>query len=136
MAIKHYVTLNEKWEEDKYTQKTASTLFQNGGFISLASGYAVPSTSSSASILGVGQEDVQASDVDYASTRAIAYQTAGPNTYFTMDVGNGTAAQSMVGSKFNLYTASTLDVSTGGTQIEIVQVISPTIVQVKVVLLG
>ncbi len=84
---KNFVTLVEKWEEDKYTAKQASTTFQNGGFITLDSGYALPATPGDA-LLGVGQEDVLASDVDFASTRLIAYQTA-YNNYFNITVPQG-----------------------------------------------
>lgn len=111
--MKNFVTLAEKWEEDKYTPKTASTLFQNGGFISLLSGGAIPSTPG-IPILGVGMEDVAASDVDYTSTRQIAYQTS-YNNYFNVNVGAGTAIASMVGSTFNLFNAETIDLTSYST---------------------
>ena len=110
---KNYVTLIEKWEEDKYTAKKASTVMQNGGFLTLALGYALPATAGTA-ILGVGQEDVTAADVDYTSTRLIAYQTA-YNNYFNVVVGAGTATQAMVGKTFNLYDAETIDLTTYNT---------------------
>lgn len=108
---KNYVVLNEKWEEDKYTAKAASTVFQNGGFISYnGSGGVIPSTAG-LPIMGVGQEDVTSSDVDYTSTRKIAYQTVGPNTYFVIPVTAGTATAAMVGKIFNLDTPESLSVS-------------------------
>ncbi len=109
MAIKNYVTLVEKWEEDKYTAKKASTVMQNGGFLSLALGYALPSTAGDA-ILGVGMDDILSTDSDYTSTRMIPYQTS-YNNYFRIGVGAGTATQAMVGSRFNLYDAQTIDVT-------------------------
>lgn len=107
--MKNYVTLIEKWEEDKYTAKKASTVMQNGGFLTLALGYALPATAG-VPLLGVGQEDVLASDVDYTGTRLIAYQTA-YNNYFSISVGAGTATQAAVGKVFNLFNAQTIDLS-------------------------
>ncbi len=202
--MKNYVTLVEKWEEDKYTAKEASTTMQNGGFLTLTGGYALPATPGDP-LLGVGQEDVLASDVDFASHRLIAYQTA-YNNYFnirvlqgiiltygsltgTFQVGeivtattsgatgvvlydNGTnsmivqvlsgtftngvdtitggtsgatattsaaaatvpADQTMVGSPFDLLTPETLDVSGAGSQVEITKFISPSQVEIKVIL--
>lgn len=137
MAIKHFVTLSQKWEQDQYASKAASTAFQNGGFISYnGSGYVVPTTAGTA-ILGVGQEDVTSSDVDYTSTRKIAYQEVGLNLPFFIDVTTGTATAAMVGNKYNVDTGGcSLDVSGSGTQIEIVAFISATKVVGKVVLFG
>jgi hypothetical protein len=132
-SMKHFVTLTEKWEEDKYTDKTASTPMANGAFLTLASGYCLTATPGAA-LLGVCQEDVLASDVDYASTRKIAYQTS-YNNYFIMDVTAGTATQAMVGSPFNVDTGgASLDVSAPGTQLEITKFISATKVEAKVIL--
>lgn len=108
--MKNFVTLVEKWEEDKYTPKAASTVIQNGGFLSYdGSGGVIPSAPGVA-IMGLGQEDVLSSDVDFTSTRKIAYQTV-YNNYFNITVGLGVATASMVGSTFNLYTPETLDVT-------------------------
>lgn len=134
--MKNFVTLVEKWEEDKYTPKAASTAMQNGGFLSYdGAGGVIPSTPGVA-IMGIGQEDVMASDVDYASTRSIAYQTVGPNTYFQIVVSIGTATAAMIGLPFDLATPETLDVSAPGTQIEITKFISATLVEGKVILIG
>lgn len=109
--MKNFVTLNQKWEQDQYAPKAANTLFQNGGFISYdGSGHTIPSTAG-IPILGLGQEDVLASDVDYTSNRLCAYQECGPNIYFTIVVTNGTATSGMVGKVFNLDTPESLDVS-------------------------
>ncbi len=133
--MKHYATLVQKWEEDQYAPKAASTVFQNGGWITYdGSGYVIPATPGDA-LLGVGQEDVLASDVDYTSHRMIAYQAA-LNNYFNMDVTTGTATAAMVGSTFDLDTAETLDVSGAGTQFVITKFISATQVEVKAVLLA
>jgi hypothetical protein len=132
MAIKNYVTLVEKWEEDKYTPKAASTAMANGQFLTYdGSGGAIPATPGDP-ILGVCMEDVTAADVDYTSTRKIAYQTA-YNNYFNITVSAGTATAAMVGLPFDLDTASTLDVSGAGTQVEITNFISATQVEVKVI---
>lgn len=132
MAIKNFVTLIEKIEEDKYTPKAASTLMANGEFLTYdGSGGVIPATPADP-ILGICQEDVTAADVDYASTRMIAYQTA-YNNYFRIKVTIGTATAAMVGSPFDLDTASTLDVSGAGTQVEITKFISATEVEIKVI---
>lgn len=130
---KFFVTLIEKWEEDKYTAKAASTLFQNGGFITYnGTGGVIPSTAG-VPIMGLGQEDVLASDVDYTSNRLIAYQTVGPNTYFKINVTKGIATALMVGDLFGLDTPETLDVSIAGNQIQITKFISATLVEGVVV---
>lgn len=88
--MKNFVTLNQKWETDQYTPKAASTVFQNGGFITYDGlGGVIPSVAG-AIICGLGQEDVLASDVDFLSTRSIAFQEVGPNVYFTIPVEAGT----------------------------------------------
>lgn len=130
--MKNFVTLVEKWEEDKYTNKAASTAMANGEFLTYdGSGGVIPATPGDP-ILGVCQEDVQSSDVDYTSTRKIAYQTS-LNNYFNITVTTGTATAAMVGSPFDLDTPSTLDVSAPGTQVEITKFISATEVEVKVI---
>lgn len=132
--MKYYVTLNEKWEEDKYTNKAASTEIQNGSFLSYdGTGGVVPATSGA--IMGVSQEDVKSSDVDYTSTRKIAYQTV-YNNYFMIPVTAGTATAAMIGSKFDLDTPSSLDVSGSGTQIEITNFVNSKLVEGKVALIG
>lgn len=220
------MTLVEKWEEDKYTPKAASTVLQNGSFISFnvvtfggsttqfditnpsgntfrytfdgtgtdplisaatvptgtlmtinaqnfaagnngvftvtasgtnyfevtnavgvaennktigtgsitTSGGVKPAVATEA-IVGVGMEDVLSTDVDFTSTRLIAYQTPIKN-YFHMFVGTGVATPAMVGLKFDLATPTTLDVSTSGTQLEITKYISATEVEVKVALVA
>jgi hypothetical protein len=47
-----------------------------------------------------------------------------------MEVTTGSATASMIGSTFDLDTASTLDVSGAGAQFEITQVFSATLVEV------
>lgn len=226
MAIKNFATLVEKWEEDKYTPKAASTVLANGQFISFkvvtfgdsttqfditnpagttfrytydgtgtdpvinattvpvgtiivlnaqnfatankgtfvvtgsganylevsnalgvvesnktigtgsitTSGGVKPAVATEA-LLGVGQEDVLSTDVDFTSTRQIAYQTA-YNNYFEVVVTAGTATAAMVGLKFNLDTPSTISVAATGTQLEITKFISATRVQVKIALIA
>ncbi len=227
MAIKNYVTLVEKWEEDKYTPKAASTVMANGQFLSFkvvtfgesttqfditnpgggttfrytfngtgtdpvinattvpvgtvmaiaaqnfaagnngvftvinsgsnffevtnaagvvestktigtgsitTSGGVKPAVATEA-ILGVCQEDVLSSDVDFTSTRMIAYQTS-YNNYFNIRVTTGVATEAMVGLKFDLDTPSTLNVSATATQLEVTKFISATEVEVKVALIA
>lgn len=134
-SIKRFVTLVEKWEEDKYTPKAPSIVMANGQFLTYnGTGGVIPATPTDP-ILGVCQEDVTAADPDFASTRMIAYQTA-QNNYFNIDVTAGTATAAMVGLPFDLDTASSLDVSAPGTQVEITKFISATEVEVKVILLA
>lgn len=130
--MKNFVTLVQKWEENQYTNKAASTALANGEFLTYnGTGGVIPATPGDP-ILGVCQEDVLSSDADYTSTRLIAYQTA-QNNYFNITVTTGSAAATMVGSPFDLDTASTLDVSAPGTQVEITKFISATEVEVKVI---
>lgn len=108
--MKHFVTLNQKWEQDQYTPKAPSTVMQNGGFLMFDGlGGVIPATAG-LPIMGLGQEDVLASDVDYTSARQVAYQEVGPNIFFTIDVTAGTALSNMVGQVFNLDTPETLSV--------------------------
>jgi hypothetical protein len=134
-------TLRVKWEDIKTTPKAPSTAFNVGYFISYDGlGGVIPAQSASlyedeTPILGVILEDVQASDVDFASARQVHYQKA-ENNEFLVEVSAGTAVASMIGSTFDVdgVDPSKIDVSGAGTQLKITQVLADNLVLCEVAL--
>lgn len=129
------VTLVEKWEEIEYAPKAVSTDFQANEFVTYDGiGGIIPATPGDP-ILGLNGRAVTSADDDYAAATPIPYQVANGFT-FEIPVTTGTADATMVGSPFDLDTASSLDVSGAGTQFVMTKFISATLVQVRAILLA
>jgi len=133
--------LRQKWENIDLRPKAASTVFQNGDFISYDGlGGVIPAQSASlygtaTPILGVILQDVLSTDVDFASATPVYFQFA--HAYkFICQVSAGTAVASMVGSQFDVdgVNPGQVDLSAPGTQLTVTRILSTTLVEVEVAL--
>lgn len=130
--------LIKKWEDIDNVQLPASTVLQNGAWMSYnGTGSAIPATASG-SVIGTSLQTIATTDPDYASAKQVFYQKAGApgKDEFTINIGAGVAAASMVGSPFNLHDSVSLDVSGAGTQFVITRFISTTLVVVSPLLVA
>lgn len=117
--------------------KKASTAFNVGDWLEYDGAGGVQPLNPTSPVVGLMQELVRSTDSDYASTRQVHYDGVADTTdRWLMPVATGSAAASDLGSTFDVDATDSgaLDVSAPGTQFEITQVLSATLVEVKVVL--
>lgn len=130
--------LSQKWERIMQAPKAASTVFNAGWFISYdGAGHVMPAESAdlygaATKIRGVILEDILSTDDDYTSIRKISYQDA-LGFVFTVPVGLGTATAAMIGDPFDVdgTNPGAIDLSQPGTQLIVVEVLSPSLVRVQ-----
>lgn len=129
---------NKNIENIETAPKKASTPFNVGEWVEYdGSGHIQPLNPTSP-VVGLNKELVSSTDADYASIRQIHYDgVADTQDRWLMPVTTGSAAASDIGSTFDVDAANSggLDVSAPGTQFEVTQFISATLVEVKVALL-
>ncbi len=100
-------------KDDKHNirnaQKAASTAFNVGDVLSAnSSGFAIPATAATTTILGVTMQRVAADSADYALNTMIAYDHPRPNDRFIMACTSG-ATQTDVGQTYDLLNATTVN---------------------------
>jgi len=101
--------------------KTASTAFTDGALVTLSSGYLIPCTSTTASVVGVCRKAVAATDSDYASTTSIPVEVpVEPSVEYEALTASATAAN--VGGSYDLTDSVTVNLS--GSTYKIVNVVS------------
>ena len=132
-----FITPKDRWEETRYSAKTASVAIQPYSFLKYdGSGGVEPATGgNSISICGIATEPVLATDSDYSGTRQVPYMTV-LDRLLLIPIGAGTATAAMVGNTYNLHDAVSLDVSGAGYQVVVTKFISTTLVEGKVVLVS
>ena len=111
----------------RVSAKAASTVFHVGDAVTESSGYLV--AGGTGKVKGICNEEVQATDSDYASTRDLSFQAFKEDDEFEFDVTTGTATQAMVGTVVDIDSANTnpggLNVSASSNkQVEITRFIS------------
>ncbi len=114
MAITHY----RGPIDIEFYPKTASTAFAEGDLVYLSSGYLARFTATTDQPpLGRIMKAIASTDSDYASATMVPVQTpASPNTEYLCDIGNGTGAQSYVGTWIDVddtYPYTKVDCDTG-----------------------
>lgn len=128
---------NKSIENPETAPKAASTAYNVGDWLKAnGSGALVPLTPT-VPVKGLCLETISSASPDYTSTRQIAYDGIADTTdRWLMPVTTGSAAASDIGSTFDVDAGNSygLDVSGAGTQFEITQVITSTLVEVKVAL--
>ena len=115
--------------------KLASTVFNVGDWVEWAGAGEIQPLAPTSPVAGLCLEPIAATDADYASIRQIHIDLAiESNDRFSMVVTTGSATASMIGLPFDVDAADSagLDVSAPGTQFTITQVLSATLVEVKV----
>lgn len=118
----------------QYYPKAASTAIAVGDLMfANGSGEITPATTTSDHHVGVSQVAVTASDSDYAETTMIPVAVPVDDSEFLVDVGTGSAAESIIGTFVDLAAAGTADVSASSVDaLFVTKVISATKIQVKV----
>lgn len=97
--------------------KKASTAFALLDVVAYdTNGFVVPATSGSTNLVGLVQEEITVSDVDYTSARPVVVDKGiGDRAEFEIDVTGGTLTQANVGKSYDLSDAKTLNVASLGT---------------------
>lgn len=96
----------------EYFPKKASTAFAQGDLVYAdGSGAIQPADSTSGDHLGVIMATVASTDADYASTTKVAVDIISPEDKFEVEVGTGTLTTAMVGNRYDLKDATSIDVT-------------------------
>ncbi len=114
--------------------KKASTAFAVGDFVeSDGAGHIQPSTGGN-QVFGISNEQIQSTDADYASTRALNISEPTPNDEFVTPVITGTATAAMVGLPFDVDPSDPrgIDVTAPGTDVTVTEFIDAATVVVKI----
>lgn len=123
-------------KDDKHNirqgQKAASTAFVVGGLLSANStGFIIPATAATTTIVGVCMQRVGTDSTDYASNTPINYDHPRPNDRFIMACTSG-ATQTDVGQTFDLLDALTVNRAASTLNVvRVVEVIDTTTVVVQ-----
>ena len=115
--------------------KLASTVFNVGDWVEWAGAGEIQPLTPTTPVAGLCLEPIRSTDADYASIRQIHIDLAiESNDRFLMPVATGSAAASDIGLPFDVDAVEfgSLDVSAPGTQFTVTQVLSATLVEVKV----
>lgn len=101
--------------------KKASTAFSNGALVYAdGSGAVQPADSTSGNHIGIMMKAVTSADSDYAETSKVMVDEVGPGDVFEVDVGNGTATSSLIGTFIDLHDSVSADVAATSKQVLLV----------------
>lgn len=113
-------------------KKAASTAITAGDALVFSSGYVTPATSAASIVAGVSTVTVTSASDDYASNTVIPVYMLTDDLVFEAPVGAGTASQTNVGNRYDLYNAGSVDLTaTSHGAVTVVGVIDASTVLVK-----
>ena len=124
-------------KDDKHNirvgQKAASTAFAVGEVLSAnSSGFIIPATAATTTIVGICMQRVAADSSDYAQNTNITYDHPRPNDRFIMAATGATATQTMVGQTYDLSDSNTVNLAASTLNVvRVVGVINATTVEVQ-----
>ena len=102
----------------EYFPKVASTDISNGALLySDGSGNVQPADATSGDHVGVSVREVASEDSDYGDNSHIPVDVPGPKDVFEVDVETGTLSASDVGSRYDLASATGIDVTAQSKQV-------------------